>query len=207
MSFNEFASVEIKRSYFGMSVTNNVIVLAGKLLHDAVGWETLKELEVEHGDGHITMLYGHVPEKREEISKKLYGLISSMKQSDVRLDSFLLERVEVGFDECAVIGVLDPNLSDLRPLFSDLYKNVDYCRGHPDFRGPDKLNDPLWMKRTPHVTLMLFKDKGAAKMAAGILQEKIRLLRCADINLKHFFSKTRYDIGGRIIDEDDEYKE
>lgn len=201
MAENEFCSVKIVRSYFGMSVTDDIMKAAVALLCEAVDGGILRTLGMEADDGHVTILYGHVPSKGKEIGKKLNELVE-LSKPDIRMDRFMVERVTVGFDERAVIAILDPNYGDLRPLFADLYKNVEYCRGHPDFRGPDKLIDPLWMERTPHVTLMRFEDKGAAKMAAGILQQKIAVLRHVPIVLQHFFAKVRYDIGGQIVDED-----
>ena len=59
--------------------------------------------------------------------------------------------IERGFDGRTLIAKLESER--IGRVMDELYADAAFCRGHPEYTGLWKLDDPLWGRRTLHLTL------------------------------------------------------
>lgn len=164
----------LKTSYISLVTRPEVMPTIGLALVasralDAYGFDHTQHL----GDGHITLVYGHLPgvglgtfyagvRPKYPVSVEHWSFLSDGSEP------MRITAVERGFDGRTLIAKLDsPRIS--REM-AELYNDKAFCRGHPEYAGLWKLDDPLWGRRALHLTLARGLDLARMEAVPAELQ-------------------------------------
>lgn len=162
------------------------------------------------GDGHVTILYGHMPVlgfsttswKNTQPAAACLARIRAAARHEVAT----IRDVQRGHNGCSIVALLDAPV--LQPLVDALYKEALFCRGHPSYTGPWKLDDPLWGKRSLHVTLANDLDLSRLDGVPGIFRklvgQEVRFTPCIDERIVLVDNGNTYRYYSGIWDGDDE---